>query len=142
MRNFVCVPFLPIITDIFKLRHVYHMLSTQLKVDDGPFCIRASSTPGKRLSKARQASHSASLGEVMTQPYPYIYSMTLHCQHTRTRTHTYTHTHIHTYTHTHIHTCPTCCSCLNVRRLKREGGRPCLFACDSPLLNPFMQRVR
>jgi len=29
---------------------------------------RVSSTPGKRLAEARRASHSASLGEVMTHP--------------------------------------------------------------------------
>jgi hypothetical protein len=30
---------------------------------------RVSSTPGKRLAEAWRASHSASLGEVMTHPY-------------------------------------------------------------------------
>jgi hypothetical protein len=30
---------------------------------------RVSSTQGKRLAEARRASHSARLGEVMTQPY-------------------------------------------------------------------------
>jgi len=30
---------------------------------------RVSSTPGKRLAEARRATHSASLGEVMTHPY-------------------------------------------------------------------------
>jgi hypothetical protein len=30
---------------------------------------RVSSTPGKRLTEAKRASHSASLGEVMTHPY-------------------------------------------------------------------------
>jgi hypothetical protein len=30
---------------------------------------RVSFTPGKRLAEARRASHSASLGEVMTHPY-------------------------------------------------------------------------
>jgi len=29
---------------------------------------RVSSTPGKRLAEARRASHSASLGKVMTHP--------------------------------------------------------------------------
>jgi hypothetical protein len=32
---------------------------------------RVSSTPGKRLAEAWRASHSASLGEVMTHPYLY-----------------------------------------------------------------------
>jgi hypothetical protein len=38
---------------------------------------RVSSTPGKRLAEAKRASHSASLGEVMTHPY------TLYCRQLR-----------------------------------------------------------
>ena len=48
---------------------------------------RVSSTLGKRLAEARRASHSVSLGEVMTQPYTCIIY-----------THAFTHiTYIHSY---------------------------------------------
>jgi len=51
---------------------------------------RVSSTPGKRLAEARRASHSASLGEVMTHPY------TTHNHNTCAHMRVHTHAHLHT----------------------------------------------